>query len=328
MKILIIRRDNIGDLVCTTPMIRMLREAYPEAWIGALVTRYNAEVLAGNDDLDAVYSYTKAKHREPGQSRIGIYLGRAAQLVRLRRLHLDYVLLPAAGAQPSAARFAQWLAPKKIITGGIAADAPTQHEVVRCAELLSEMGIHGEPPGVRIAANRASAEAIHERMVRAGLTADRPLVAIHISARKPSQRWPQERYAELMQALHSSDGTQFMLFWAPGDENNPHHPGDDQKAQAVLAASTHVPVFPCPTHSLRDLIAGLALVERVICSDGGAMHLAAALGKPIVALFGKSDAKVWHPWGVPYRVLQPSSRDVADVAVAEVFDACASLVPS
>src|SRR5512135_977073 len=60
-KILVIRRDNIGDLVCTTPMIRMLRQHYPDAWIAALVTRYNAEVLAGNPDLDAVFAYQKAK---------------------------------------------------------------------------------------------------------------------------------------------------------------------------------------------------------------------------------------------------------------------------
>ncbi|MCK7500105.1 MAG: hypothetical protein MZW92_64610 [Comamonadaceae bacterium] len=49
-RILIVRRDNIGDLVCTTPMIRMLRRHHPDAWIAALVTRYNAEVLAGNPD--------------------------------------------------------------------------------------------------------------------------------------------------------------------------------------------------------------------------------------------------------------------------------------
>ncbi len=60
-KILVIRRDNIGDLVCTTPMIRMLRRHYPDAWIAALVTRYNAEVLAGNPDLDAVFAYQKAE---------------------------------------------------------------------------------------------------------------------------------------------------------------------------------------------------------------------------------------------------------------------------
>ena len=59
----------------------------------------------------------------------------------------------------------------------------------------------------------------------------------------------------------------------------------------------------------------------MICSDGGAMHVAAALGKPIVCFFGNSDATLWRPWGVPYALLQPASREVTEVAVEEVIDA-------
>ena len=51
-RILIVRRDNIGDLVCTTPLIAALRERLPRAWIAALVNSYNAEVLARNPALD------------------------------------------------------------------------------------------------------------------------------------------------------------------------------------------------------------------------------------------------------------------------------------
>ena len=61
-KILIIRRDNIGDLLCTTPAIAALRRRYPRAHIAALVNSYNAPVLANNPDIDKVYAYTKAKH--------------------------------------------------------------------------------------------------------------------------------------------------------------------------------------------------------------------------------------------------------------------------
>ena len=109
-----------------------------------------------------------------------------------------------------------------------------------------------------------------------------------------------------------------MLFWSPGDENNPHHPGDDQKAAELLAATAGLPVLPFPTENLESLIAGLSLCDSMICSDGGGMHLAAALGKPIVAMFGNSDAVRWRPWGVPYVVLQKQSRQVSDLSVDEV----------
>ena len=85
MRILVIRRDNIGDLVCTTPLFSALRARYPQAHISALVTSYNAAVLAGNPHIDEVHSYTKLKHRLPGQSRVGIVLARLGMLARLRR---------------------------------------------------------------------------------------------------------------------------------------------------------------------------------------------------------------------------------------------------
>ncbi len=59
MKILVIRRDNIGDLVCTTPMLSGLRRRFPGAHIAVLVNSYNAPVLAGNPDIDEVCVYRK-----------------------------------------------------------------------------------------------------------------------------------------------------------------------------------------------------------------------------------------------------------------------------
>jgi ADP-heptose:LPS heptosyltransferase len=82
---------------------------------------------------------------------------------------------------------------------------------------------------------------------------------------------------------------------------------------------------PVPTPDLETLIAALSLADRVVCPDGGAMHLAAALGKPVVALFGDSPVERWRPWGVPHRVLRAPSRDVRDIGAAEVISAVASL---
>src|SRR5688500_20124219 len=72
VKILVIRRDNIGDLVCATPLFHALRSRYPDAHIAALVNSYNAGVLTGNPALDAVHAYTKLKHRAPCESWLGI----------------------------------------------------------------------------------------------------------------------------------------------------------------------------------------------------------------------------------------------------------------
>jgi ADP-heptose:LPS heptosyltransferase len=146
------------------------------------------------------------------------------------------------------------------------------------------------------------------------------LVGLHISARKPSQRWSAESFAAVARRL-AGDGTAFMLLWAPGREDNARHPGDDDKAARVLALTADLPVVPVPTSRLEELVAALSLCDTVICGDGGAMHVAAGLGKPIVCLFGQSTAARWHPWGPPYELLQPPSQDVSDIPVQAVCDA-------
>ncbi|HRE18743.1 MAG TPA: hypothetical protein PLW86_17010, partial [Rhodocyclaceae bacterium] len=79
MNILVIRTDNIGDLVCTTPLLSALRQRHPQAWIGVLANSYSAPVLAGNPDVDAVLVYRKAKHLAPGESVLAAHWSRLRQ---------------------------------------------------------------------------------------------------------------------------------------------------------------------------------------------------------------------------------------------------------
>ena len=118
-----------------------------------------------------------------------------------------------------------------------------------------------------------------------------------------------------------------MLLWSPGAADNPLHPGDDDKAHALLAllADAGIAVEAVRTAKLAELIAALARCHAMICADGGAMHLGAGLGLPLVCLFGDSGAQRWRPWGVPYRLIQKPSRQVADIAAAEVAAAFATL---
>jgi heptosyltransferase-3 len=123
----------------------------------------------------------------------------------------------------------------------------------------------------------------------------------------------------LLRRLHAARNAAFMLFWSPGDSRNPWHPGDDDKAREVLEQLRGVPVLPHPTERLEELIAGLSVCKRVICSDGGAMHIAAALGKPILCFFGNSSATRWRPWGVPHVLLQLPNWNAADISVDEAY---------
>ena len=329
---LIIRRDNIGDLVCTTPLIHAIRQRFPGSRICALINSYNQAVLEGNPDLDEIYTYTKAKHRAAGQSVAAVYLKRLKTIWALRRQHFDYVALAAPGFQRRALIFANLIKPKHVIgfvppgervaeidMGVPYATPRPSHEVEDTFSVIAALGIQ-EPPGAAQVYPSTAALAAAQGLISTSFPQHAgPLIGVHISARKPSQRWPAERFAELIRLLHAKQAARFVLFWAPGTANNPLHPGDDDKAREIIRALKGLPVLPFPTSELSELIAGLALCEALICSDGGAMHLAAGLGKPILCFFGKSNIARWHPWGVPYVALQPASEDVRDVIVADAL---------
>ena len=310
-RILILRRDNIGDLACTTPLVDALRAQLPRAWLGALVTTYNAEVLAGNAALDEVFVYEKLKHRSGGL--LSHFRTRLAQMSRLRRQDIDCVLVPA--PSPQTLKLARSLKPGQVIA---AASSPPDrlHEVERSFAVGKAFGVTGKPGPLRVFPDAAKVAELKQR-VGAG-----PFVAVHISARRPAQRWPLERYAQLIGQLSAE--RKVMLLWAPGARDNPRHPGDDEAAAEIVRTAKGAAV-PVETPGLKTLIAALSLAERVICPDGGAMHLAAALGKPVVALFGDAPAARWHPWGVPHRVLQPESRNLVDLPIELVLEAYRAL---
>lgn len=331
-KFLVIRRDNIGDLVCTTPLLSALRTHFPKAEICTLVNSYNVAVLENNSDIDAVYAYTKAKHRPAGKSIAGIYWDRFTLFLELRRKHFDYAILAATAptSVPRALKLARSIRPKHIIgysesahpqEGAIDFPVPYSHrtdthEVEDVFALLSALSIHGTPPLAKICPDPATIEHARETI---SPPAGKRLIGIHISARKPSQRWPTERFVELIRGLAQSGSMAFALFWSPGDENNPLHPGDDRKAREILSALVGLPIVAYPTHRLQELIAGLSLCDALICSDGGAMHLAAGLGKPILCFFGKSSSAHWRPWGVPHILIQPPSQEVTDISMEEAL---------
>ncbi len=114
MKILIIRRDNIGDLICTTPLFEALRRHYPDAYLAALVNSYNEPAIRGNPYLDAIFAYTKGKHAV-GEAAWQAHLRRVRIVWKLRRMKFDYVIMTAGGLDARSLKLARMLAPRHII---------------------------------------------------------------------------------------------------------------------------------------------------------------------------------------------------------------------
>ena len=330
MKILVIRRDNIGDLVCTTPLFTTLRNSFPHAHIAALVNSYNSPVLNANPNLDAIYVYKKAKHRESGESKISVWLSTLRLIISLRQQKWDYAIIPTTPYK-SPLKFARAVKAHRIIAfasndANISDPVNPQlkdglHETEVVFQLLTPLGINKKPGAVEVF--NPSPPVLSSITISNNV---HPIVGLHISARKQNQRWPIENFSKLAHELHNKYENSFLLFWSPGPMDHPQHPGDDKKAKKLQSLCEDIPLTLFPTRSLNELINGLSICDYIICSDGGGMHLAAGLGKPIICLFGNSNAVKWHPWGVPYELLQKKSEVVADISVEDVLSANDSLL--
>ena len=292
-----------------------------------MANSYNAPVLDGNPDIDQVHVYRKLKHLGDDGGAIAAIGARIGLLWRLRRRAFDVVIV-AAGVQDSrAARLAKFLAPRMTVLAE--GSIPGQHEVERTFSAARALGVESPIPPLRVLADATALRVARDAIARASHDTACKLVGLHISARRATQRWPAERFAELSIALHERHRATVVLFWSPGGADHAQHPGDDEKAASIQTlVAGKVQLVPQPTAGLHELIGGLAACDVVVCSDGGAMHIAAGLGKPIACFFGDSDVDRWRPWGARHIVLSGSSRKVENVPMQTAYDAAATLLAS
>ena len=334
-KVLFIRRDNIGDLICTTPAIHALRKNFPAAKIGVLVNSYNADAIANNPDIDEIYIYEKAKHAE-GKNRLLVWLGNLRLLLKIRGEKYD-AAIGCGNYSPSLARYTFLTGAKKrigyvrsgdrSISYNIPINEPTEplHEVIATFRLLEPFGIDGEPSRLVLLPSADEKEKVL-KFLFPHPTSHIPhpnLIAIHISSRKENNRWQVDKFVELGNMLIKKYNILPMILWAPGSSKNPFHPGDDEKAEAIAKRMFIKPAL-YKTVNLKELIAAISMCKLVICCDGGAMHIAAALGKPIVTIWGSTDRRRWAPWKTENIILQ-KGHTADEVSVEEAIGAFETL---
>src|SRR5471032_2198246 len=288
--ILIIRRDNIGDLVCTTPLIEGVKKAYPDANVYLLINSISQDVIKNNPHIHRTYIYKKAKHRAKNQTALGVYLERAAIFIKLRTIHFD-------------------------------ADFSGNHQVEKTFSYLKSITQENIPiPEVKVFPD--SGELLLAKQKREELLPDcNYIYGVHVSSRSPKRRWSLEHYAEIINRMTAGNDHGVLIFWSPQGKLSPDDIGDQARAEQLIELCANERVALYPTASVRELIGGFAQCNTILCSDGGQMHLASALQKNLVVFFGDTDKEAWHPWSGQYRIMQTLSGECMDVAVDDVWAA-------
>lgn len=307
MKILVVKRDKVGDMLLTTPMLRRLREALPQASVDVLASDYNAWVLAGNPDVDSIWIY--------GRSRIGDRLSlkgafqQAALAARLRVEGYDVAIAAQGESSPRATRRARWVGARRTIAyvapgeprvSDALAPPASGHERDRMLELLRPLGIAPpdvprdpvfNPPEDMLAKARSL-------LAARGLEAGR-YVVIGLGARRAKRQPDAGQVRRWSEWLHREHGLATVLMWTPGAAENPVYPGDDEVANAILAGA------PAWLHPFRGPLwpaVGIAWLARTsVFPDSGLMHLAAASPGGVLGLFAQPEssppASRWGPLG-------------------------------
>lgn len=332
--ILVIRLDFLGDMVCTTPLLAALRQEYPQAYIAVLATRYNRVALAGNPDVDEVFTYVFSKQTErnerPGALRA--LWDRLSLVARLRRRRFDLVVIPNGGMNKNSINFARQLGAARVVhrdAGNEFDDRNPEHVRSRPIEheALSGFRLLGLDPQ-RFAPLRPRLQAPAARLPLPPADSERPLLGLFVTARDPVRVWPTEHWITLAEAL--AGRARVAILWVPGRPDQPFIRGDDAQADTLRAALGHLPaVHFVPTPGVPDMIAVAAGLDLAVTPDGAPVHICAALGRPVVALFENRPEKYgrWYPLGVTHRLVTAADgRTVGDIPPDQVIAAARELL--
>ncbi len=281
---LIVRLPNwLGDTVMAVPALRALRAGRPGVRI--VLAGPWAALLAGQELADLLVDYPRPWRRRAGSARA------------VRALRPDVaLLLPNSFEAAAAARY--WGARRRIgfagngrdwlLTDPLPLPSPRRHQIDEYLALLEPLRV--EPAGREPWLAPPAAEDAARRRARALLAEagapGRPRVGLHLGAAfGPSKLWPADRVVEFCRRA-AREGWTPVLLGAPDDV---------PRAETVTAAA------PAASIAGRDgpdlLPAVLAELDAVVCGDTGVGHLAAALGTPVVALFGPTDWRRTAPRG-------------------------------
>ncbi len=334
--ILIVRRDNIGDLVCTTPILRILRESFPKAKIGVLVNAYNAGVLEGNPDVDDVFIYEKVKHVRGGFQKLKAFSRQLLLKHRLRRWRPDIAILAKAVYDRHGLKYARSMKIPCVIgyrgqeypsQPDIALNAPefgAQHEIEFLLQLLKPLGLDAAPEALRLFPNPDLVPKALSSIPSATIK-----IAVHVSARDSERQWGRNNWVALIKLLlNANQDLRIVLFWTPGQSDNPYISGEDALASEIVSRVDHSGLVGLPVKSVQELIAALSACDGFLGADGGAMHIATALGKPSVVLFEKIPEKWrhWAPWQAEAQVIKTDTDRIDSIPLEVVASSMQQLV--
>lgn len=308
-KILFVRMDHIGDLLCCTPCFRAVKKAYPDSFVGILCTSRNYVAVENNPYIDARYIIKKK------------ILNDLKTIFAIRKEKYDEVIVLSSASKTSCI-FTMLLGIKtrialiephkrfkKFFTTVLPKAKRNAHIINSFLEPLEALNIYADsqkldyflPEETREWAKKAFPIYIYiERF------------AVFIgNVKKPHKHWGVENYVRLCEYLLKKENVEVYV-WGGAEEKKYFHLFD------------HLKAFP-QFHFVSDLTfaqgaAFLLQCDALIVGSTGPTHLANALGVPILSIINKYEYQVWRPLGEKNKYVYPKNSEVDSALVIPLED--------
>ncbi|MGE5608874.1 MAG: lipopolysaccharide heptosyltransferase I [Bacillota bacterium] len=324
-RILIMKPSSLGDIVHALPVFNLLRRRFPQAHITWLVAPYCAGLLKGLEGLDEIMLFDRR--------RLGAAWWNPKALLELLQLHRELrrrqfdLVIDLQGLFRSGWMAWQSGAPIRIgfanarelawifYTHRVPIETMEQHAVDRYLKIAAALGCDSGPTEFRFPTTEADRQAVGKLLPRG-----ERIAVLMPGANWITKRWPAERFAALVELLKERFGLRSVI--AGG------------KDAAEVAGRIPGAIDLTNKTTIPQLVALLERADLVVANDSGPMHIAAALGRPLVTLFGPTNPVRTGPYARPeavvranidcapcYRRQCPHSRCLRELGIEPVLSA-------
>ncbi len=295
-RIVVLTRAGLGDAVYVIPALRALRRRYPQAHITVITGKRGYPLLQRCPYLDTLY----LRHIGNG------LVGKLREIVRLRRGCYDLAVILDNSDEKLLHTFLAGIPRRvggvkryfgRLLTDPMPVD-PNWHQINDLNRaVVARLGCDTSDWRLELFPDPKAAASLAAKLEQAGYRGERPLVGINPGASAPNKRWFPERFAQVADALLKA-GVAVMVLGAKSDM---------PEVEAMLQVMTHRPLVLAGQLSLDELILCLGQLDVLVSGDTGPAHLAAAMGTPVVGLFGPSKARHFAPIGEQHVIIDRSS---------------------
>ena len=327
--ILVIDFGQLGDVVLSLPALGAIRKRFPPARITVAVGKPGAEVIALSGFADDTLVVDRVALRD-GFKPLSVF--RVFKLVKeVRAKKFDFVIDLHSLSETNLLGFLSG-APKRLYSRRpgrsldylanfqprppIETDHRQRHLIDRYLDVLQPLGIDNAARLPTLKTRPVDAAALERILVRAKADSGTPLVGLFPGAGHPSRRWPLEQFASLADFLIRNDGVRVLVFVGPEERDFIKEIRQQFPPSVVILDQLSIP----------QLAAAQARLAAFVSNDTGPMHIAAAVGTPVVLLLDKRAPESYLPQGDSHRVIYNSV--IGDITVDEVYEATRLILAS